>query len=452
MKSSHAAAIAGIWLLFLFYLIASAGTPMCFSDCGGYVYLMGKNPFTADYWARFFEPGSRPWFIPFFYSIFGKYSLATALKLTILQTAIAFICWIYISYEASRLFTYKGLAFCMFLTLSFGQQYYLFNKYLLSDSLALSSVCLLIALAIRFTRTQKLLPRSVAISLLACAICLGTRDSNKIIVAAALFAIFVSGYKGGYKINASIFVACGILMILLQAPFAKERQKQNMANVLSGHVLPSEPASEFFLRHGMPRALSDKSKEFEFQEYHSVDIQKMAGYRDIVLRSEQGFLKSAGSIYVLYMLDNFDYYIISAFKNRDLILGQRWNKNSLGGYGSLGYEVFWPDPGIKLPPISMKGLSISPADAVGTDLKLAVAAIVVILALFFKCKKILIFAAVGVVGLGTAVISFYMDLWELGEMVRHAFIGAVLFNFGFLGMVLAAIAQFSGRINKAKLL
>ena len=97
----------------------------------------------------------RPWAVPTFFSLFGDFEISSAARIVISQTYIAFLSWLLFAYACQGMFATRAMKFIGFVAVSslmFGQSYYHFNQFLLSNSLAMSSVLTQYALVFLFPR------------------------------------------------------------------------------------------------------------------------------------------------------------------------------------------------------------------------------------------------------------------------------------------------------------
>ena len=141
-----------IVVAFFVYELSSIGSPACFGDCFEYIALMQESgpEFFHTMLTMF-----RPWAVPTFFSLFGAFEISSAARIVLAQTYIAFLSWLLFAYACQGMFATRALKFVGFVLLSslmFGQGYYHFNQFLLSDSLAMSSVLMQYALVFLFPR------------------------------------------------------------------------------------------------------------------------------------------------------------------------------------------------------------------------------------------------------------------------------------------------------------
>ena len=138
-------------LYFALYWNAHSPTPICFDDCKDYVALMGDSILSGSYWQILMRP-HRPVSIPIIYSLFGSPTPEVALNVVRFQIILSFLAWTTFSLSVASLAdgpVARGVIFVVTSTGMFARGYYHFNQYLLSDSIALSSLLLWFAILVR---------------------------------------------------------------------------------------------------------------------------------------------------------------------------------------------------------------------------------------------------------------------------------------------------------------
>ena len=122
-----------IVVAFFVYELSSIGSPVCFSDCFEYIELMqASGPEFFHTMLTMF----RPWAVPTFFSMFGAFEISSAARIVLSQTYIAFLSWLLFAYACQGMFATRAMKFVGFVAVSslmFGQGYYHFNQFLLSE-------------------------------------------------------------------------------------------------------------------------------------------------------------------------------------------------------------------------------------------------------------------------------------------------------------------------------
>ena len=180
---------------FLYYSFSMADA-VCQGDCHSYIVLMGKS-FPDEYISTLMKMW-RSWGIPVTYSIFGVYNKESGHLIVTFQTVLGVSSWALFALSvASR---YSGikrkLLFSLLLVLAFSKQYYIFNKFIQSDSIALASVLLFLAAVMSFKSLWQRSQKATFVLLLVLSLfCAGTRDSNIMIVLGATILLMISNYR-----------------------------------------------------------------------------------------------------------------------------------------------------------------------------------------------------------------------------------------------------------------
>lgn len=421
------------------YLCLSIGTPICFDDCSGYIVLMGR-----DFPGEYFQAWStmwRSWVVPVFFSMFGEYNLSSALSIVVVQSFLLFISWFYFARVMAALFG-GSMAVIVFMTCllsAYSQQYFVLNRYLLSDSFAMSAVLIFLANLIRFVHLGNSTSRQLLV--LSAVLAVGTRDSNMMVVVMGVGYILFACYSVVGTKNSILLIAVLSVILVNQIYHAKLRHQTNIDNIIAGFVLPNPDVRDFFVKH----SVLDANKDFIMlnpQRWCS------ASYKEIIINKRtanfsEERLDIASKWYAIWLLTHPTYVLEQAFMDRECILGQSfakslpWQSASVRTMNSVSTR-----PGDKVVTIQQGVITIALQDIFSTDIKIVLGlglCVLLLPACHTSARKYIIPSMMLLVtGLCTAISSYFADLWEPSEMLRHAFIGSVVFNFGFLMIILSA--------------
>jgi hypothetical protein len=427
-----------IALFFLGYILLSIGTPICFSDCGDYIVLMGKSLFSRDYYESAFHM-FRGWSVPVFFSLFGKYTLISAKNVMIVQTLLSFLGWIWLCKVVLRRAGSDSMNLFYFMMLSiFSQGYYCFNKYLISDSFALFSVLFYLSFVISFqtykhTNIQTNKQILIIIYILLSSIVVSARDTNIIFVFFGTAFLLYENKKNLSNKNIFLLLISIIIMLSAQLHFSKARHKVNIEHIVVGMVLPDSSIRSFFEKFGMPKEMYKYNKNFEYQEPGEADIQKIFSYMEQLKKNDQKYyISQASGIYGLFLLTHPLWVMEMSWNHRSQILNQYWGEQSLGGYLKRGNDKILVSPDDLVPVIASAPKRISPLDYVPLDIKLLIYCCALLSFIFSKEDFLFLSVFISSLGLSYSLLGFFGDLWELGEMVRHGFLGSIIFNFGIM--------------------
>ena len=433
------------------YLALSGGTPICFDDCVGYIGLMGKG--SIGEYVQAYQSMFRAWFVPVFFSLFGKYTLATASSVALVQTVVLHLSWLLFAWAIAGLFRgwLARVAFVLVGLSMYAQQYYVLNKYLLSDSLAMSTVLWHLSTVVAFDRICARAGRwwSVALLVLTGLCAAGARDANLSLV--VLGGAYVAFVHGGLLARRHLLAATlGLILVVVnQLSWARARHIATIPNIVVGFVLPSEPVRQFFVKRGLPASIAERGASFVSQPWCSADIQRIIEYRVAAAIPERE-LKKASRIYALWLATHPGYVLEHAYEDVECILGQSFGSSgALGPFKSATQDVLFTYPGDKVITIQQGARRLAPSDFVGVKarlwLALAAAAVLgVSLARGrrgYEAPSLLLVLG----GLSNAVASYFADLWQTSEMMRHALVGSVLFNVGFVVSCFSVVALLMDR-------
>lgn len=436
-----ASAVVGALLLMLVaYVGASLAAPVCQDDCFGYIVLMHMKghdfsrtlasmawPWaipTVKPWAGVML---RPWSVPAFFALFGAFTPLSALEIVLAQTALAFASWLAFAACCASFFQGRPMRIAVFFAIAammFGQGYLHNNHYVLSDSLALSSVLIQLSLCLLFPRAAAWrserpgrwpwLAAYIAAIVFASAVEMGTRDANiSLALAAAALPLLAPGRRP-WTPRLVALALVGALAVPASVS-AKLRHEWNSENILIAVVLPSPDIRGFFVDHGMPPEVERTAEGLRQQDLAHVDnveMDRLRAERDTVLAP---FLSKADRLYAEYLALHPTYVAEIAGRYWNMIFNQQWLTDNFAPRS--------PTP------------RLSPADW------LPVWLYPIFPVLYLSRRNLrrqigywppLLFA----IGAGNALLGFFGDVWTPSEMARHAFIGAVVMRIGVMACLL----------------
>jgi hypothetical protein len=434
---SCAAYVAFGSVLLLLYFIASLGTPVCFSDCIDYTLLMGLS---GAAYLQMLQEIFRPWAVPTLFSLFGPYSIESASRIVFVQTWLAFFSWVLFAYACRSLLTTQALRIIGFVVLSllmFGQGYYHLNQYILSDSLALSSVLVQWSLVLLFpafaawARARRL-PQSVNLYLAAfvavSAFEMATRDANIMIALAAL--AFLLWLNVGVRRSAALLI---VGLALVQSYSAGRRHHVNADNILAGAVLPNEEMRNYFLDHGMPASFAALGSNIRPRDLDDIDIDELRATLAKIKQlpstpEEKEFMNKIDSVYARYLVTHPAYVLGNVWRHWPLIFSfavERDPRRLASNDNAAPLRL-----GVSPPYLAGGSVDISVADYFPPAVGVALFAGCFALPFLRRDKFAYLPILFALVGAGNAVLSFFGDVWERSEMTRHAAIGSVMLRCG----------------------
>lgn len=445
---------------FFVYELSSIGSPVCFSDCFEYIELMqaSRGEFFQTLHTMF-----RPWAVPTFFSLFGAFEISSAARIVLSQTYIAFLSWLLFAYACQGMFATRAMKLVGFVAVSslmFGQGYYHFNQFLLSDSLAMSSVLAQYALVFLFPRFANFCEKVdhgktyvvlyLAMLFIVTAFEMATRDANIMLGLAGVAFLILANRKSALGDEARwILVMFVFVAAFGQSWTAKMRYPVNAKNILAGAVFANEDMRDFFSRHGMPTSFDAAAAQAKPQSLDAVDIDEINEVKKKmpsaeVESDEKKFLGGVGGVYAMYFLTHPAYVIDNVARHWRLIFTQTMDLEATidrGAFAKLGTRKF-VRPGETTPFIAGASMRLSVADyippIVGAVL-LALCALPPLLRPRDMWSFVPLFlAAMGVVN---AILGFFGDVWERGEMERHAFIGSAILRLGLILCLLRLIEE-----------
>jgi hypothetical protein len=438
--------------VFFVYLALSLGTPICFDDCWGYLALMGKHG--AEY-RDTFASMYRPWAVPVFYALFGTFDTLTAQHLVVAQTGLAFGAWGLLAAVALRGFERRtrALAFPVLLLMAFSQGYYVFNHYLLSDSLALTAAVVFASFVLGARElaawcwrspTRGLEPAFLATHAVLAALCLGTRDANLSVVLLGSGLVVVGCRKIVRPWQLAVLLLVVGCEVALSSDAGRHRRTDAMADLMAGAILPDPGMREFFAQRGMPPELVELGKTFQGWPLDAFDVAQGTRQKEQLSAVGSAYLPQAFPTYLAYLALHPGYLGTNLVKYRRLILDPFWGQDvfSSAQPPDVRHAIQPGDAVVTISSLGSTPRRIALADHVPLDLKLALMALYALAVAVLRARNPLAWAPVAfaVVGASNAAAGFFFCLWGRSEMIRHAFLGSVLFNVGFTLAVLV-VAQ-----------
>jgi hypothetical protein len=450
---------AYIVLIFFVYQMSSIGSPVCFDDCRGYIPLMGKS---GEEFYHTMLTMFRPWAVPTFFSLFGPYDMSSAARIVLSQTYIAFFSWLLFAFASQGLIATRALKFVAFVVVSslmFGQGYYHFNQFLLSDWLAMSSVLTQYALCFLFPRfagyCEKIERGNIyvilylALILVVTAFEMATRDANVLLALSGIAFLVVANREVTIGAGARwILVMLVVVVAAGQSLTARIRFPVNGKNILAGAVLPNENMRDFFFKHGMPTAFEAAAAEAKPQSLDAADIDEMREVEKKALAGlapeDKQFFGEIGGVYAKYLLTHPEYVIGDVARHWRLIFAQTADMDAMIARGPLESPPAqkFVHPGETTPFIAGASTRLSAADLVPPVVGLALV-VLCVLPPWLRPREMwswtpLFLAAAGFVN---ATLGFFGDVWERSEMERHAFVGSVVLRLGLTLCVLRLIDE-----------
>lgn len=430
---------------FVYYVNQSNGTPICFDDCVSYIVLMGR-PSLSDFASTWMSMW-RSWFVPAVYSLFGGYDLSTAASIVMVQAVTLHAAWLAFSIAVASLL--KGVlarvATIALMLSVYAQQYYVYNHFLISDSLALAALLFFLAISIRFDvfSRGRLGAWPGVVVLLCAALCAsGARDANILVV--ALGGMFVlAWHRAAMGPLHRVVLLVGFVGILAnQSAHAAKRHPINMEHILAGFVLPNAEVREFFARRGVPTKEIDLASLVP-QDWCSATVAGVwANMQLAKIPAEE--LEKASSIYGRWLLSHMGYLLTQSFRDRECILGQSFARSPPLAFGKeRTTEIAFPKVGSQVTAVQHGAKVIALQDHLSTDVKLGTTLGLLVLMLVARLQQLkdILGASAFVLaaGLLNAVSGYFGDLWEPNEMMRHAFVGSILFGVGFLMILIGFV-------------
>lgn len=451
--------VAYIVAAFFVYELSSLGSPVCCDDCFGYIALMQAS---GDEFFHTLFRMFRPWAVPAFFSLFGDFEISSAARIVISQTYIAFLSWLLFAYACQGMFATRAMKFIGFVAVSslmFGQNYYHFNQFLLSDSLAMSSVLTQYALVFLFPRFANFCEKVdhgktyvvlySAVFFVVTAFEMATRDANIMLGLSGVAFLVFANRKVAIGHQARWILAMFVMVVAFaQSQTARTRYPVNANNILAGAVFTNEDMRDFFSRHGMPETFNAAAAEAKPQSLDAVNIDEMREVERKMLSAERGaggmeFLAGVGGVYAEYLLTHPAYAIGNIARHWRLIFTQSVDLEAAIKLGvpEPGARKF-VRPGEPTPFVAGASTRLSAADYIPPVVGAVLLALCALPPLI-RPGEMWSFAPAFLAGIGVvnAILGFFGDVWERSEMERHAFIGSILLRLGLMLCLLRLIEE-----------
>lgn len=216
-----------------------------------------------------------------------------------------------------------------------------------------------------------------------------------------------------------------------------------MFNVLAGYVLPTESVRNYFVDRGFPAGVADRGKGLKAQPWCGVRPQEIERARGAAAVPREA-IRDGSLIWARWLLSHPGYVTRQAYRDIDCVLGQSFGNSPVWKPISAPTDVeAFPKPGDQVLTIQTEPIRAAPSDFVPVRARfwVALVAAVSLLGIWVKRREPHLLMAVFLVsaGLMNAIASYFSDLWEPGEMMRHALVGSVLFNVGFVIVLLSGV-------------
>ena len=447
-------------IAFFIYELSSIGSPVCSDDCFEYIELMQAS---GGEFFHTLHTMFRPWAVPTFFSLFGAFDISSAARIVLSQTYIAFLSWFLFAYACQGMFATRALKFVGFVAVSslmFGQGYYHFNQFLLSDSLAMSSVLTQYALVFlfpRFARFCESVDRGktyvvlyLAVIFIITAFEMATRDANIMLgLSGIAFLVFANrksaiGDQARWILVMFVFVAA-----FGQSWAARMRHPVNARNILAGAVFANEDMRDFFSRHGMPASFDVAAAKAKPQSLDAVDIDQMNEVKVQMANAEPGseeakFVSGVGGVYAMYFLTHPTYVTGNVARHWRLIFTQTMDLEAAidRGASTKPSARNFVRPGEMTPFIAGASTRLSAADYIPPVVGAVLLALCALPPLL-RAGEMWSFVPLFLVAMGVtnAILGFFGDVWERSEMERHAFIGSMILRLGLILCLLRLIEE-----------
>jgi hypothetical protein len=435
-RVAAAGAIAAVLALaFCVYAASSRGAPVCTGDCVTYIALMNMRgrdfhqtllsmlwPWAIPAVKPWGALMLRPWAVPLFFSMFGKFTALSASRIALAQTVVAFLAWTLFGFSCLtfvRNKPFRPIFFIGVASLMFGQGYQHFNRYMGSDSLALSSVLVQFSLCLLFSRVARwcsgwrhgpyVLAAYVAALVLVSAFEMATRDAN---IPLALVGVAFILIDGSYGVQSEFRLLTILLVMAVAVPTsvsARVRHVWNAENILAGAVLPNPDMRSFFIQRGLNPELQGAAAKLQPQDLAHVDIYKIMAEEQEYQKLYRPFVHNVDGVYAQYLALHPGYVLDNSARHLAVIFDQTFESSE------------------KLRPATTFSLSLA------DHIPLFAFPILVLLYLVQRDLRRNVGywpALLALIGAADAVLGFFGDVWDVADMSRHALIGSVLLRTG----------------------
>ena len=230
---------------------ALAGPPLIWNDTRSYRSVAGEPLWSAAFWA-----GHRPPLVPLVMKAVGSSS-----GFVVTQAVVSVLAWAVLAWTVGALVPEgwrRVVAVMVVLAFAAAEPVDLWNRSVLSESLAMSTLALLVA-AVLWTARRVTWPR-VACTAAAALAFAATRDAGiwtVLLLAAAIGAVAVGrlGRRGTGAVRVAVLagVLAGVVLVTGWGSTASHRTEESVADVLYVRVFPYPDRVAWFAAHGMPQ-------------------------------------------------------------------------------------------------------------------------------------------------------------------------------------------------------
>ena len=259
---------------------------------------------------------------PFLFPLLAKLCLRNLRAIVLVQSAFAAGAWLYLAHTvgsrmrrpAARLF-----AFLMLLLVGVGPPVVFWNVSIATESLAISLLCIAIALWIRLVAGEagkrEFAAFAVVLAALAC-----TRDSYAVLlVIVAGIALLVGLLRRSMRTRGAVIAAVCLVTAVVNVGLSNHagRWFDPLNETIGVRLLGSHEATHYFRAHGMPydryvKALHDKNGIV----YLAYNVTFGKEYRDY----RHWLLKSGRSTYTSFLLTHPVWVVNEGFRDRRRVL------------------------------------------------------------------------------------------------------------------------------------
>jgi hypothetical protein len=161
----------------------------------------------------------------------------------------------------------------------------------------------------------------------------------------------------------------------------------------------------------------------------------MANRHQLLLDERE--LRKISITYYKWLISHPSFLILQGWKDRQCIIGQSFLRANNPAWASMAQATVDSEiitPGSRIATIQQGASIPGPLDYIQTDVKI-IAIPLLFLASFVvftinKNPNLMIGSLISLFGASNAIASYFSDLWEPSEMLRHALMGATIFDLG----------------------
>jgi hypothetical protein len=256
--------------------------------------------------------------------------------------------------------------------------------------------------------------------------------------------------KPGFS-RQQLVLLCSLLAVvfILQSVSASHRHRISESHILAGVVLPNPKINQYFLNHGMPAALSQAGKTMQVQPLGRVKLSQLAPQVLTVNQLGTNFVRKVDKLYYSYLLLHPRYIINNTIQFHEMIFDQTFHSSNFllsasdgAGLGA-GPVYLKPSPDTLAPLLFPTNIKLSPMDYLPFSVIIVVGlGYTIYFLVFARSRRMMLPLIFMVAGVSNAILAFFGELWEPGEMARHAFVGSVLLHVGVCLAILFWADQF----------